>query len=652
MKMLKLFKNQSGVTLIESMVAMSILSVISLTVATLLKDAGEGVKTNEAKSEITGLKNILLSNFTDTAACTNTFGLYITQANLTAATGSGLVTIAFIKNKINVSTYSTASTNVRPLTITGMYLTNYSSAGFTADLLVKTTFQKSSTKVVNLKDIRVPINMNIGGTTASPTLISCSTMAVGDDWMLAGNSGTVDGTDYIGTSDNVPLNFKVNAQRAGRIDSIGVTTFGYQAGNSPSYLGHMMTAFGYKAASGASSGQNSAFGFQALMTGSANRNTAIGWGALSLGVTGIDNTAVGVSALSNNQGIENTGLGHGALAANTTGSQNTAVGARVMPYTTSGNNNTAFGYHIMYGSSGYAGSGNTAVGTGIMYNNSGSWNSVLGAGALSRNSTGAYNTAVGGEALAVNTTGTNNTAVGERSGRFNSSGNYNTFVGAQAAPTLGTGSNNVFLGYNAGTGVGNSSNKLYIEASGATTPLIFGDFSSSGRYVTINGNLGVGTTTIGTPSTPVVATAGVVRLHVTGGKTILDQEAWTIIPLTSAWTHCAYGGAKSIAKYFKDSNGMVHFRGCIRPTANLLYDFQSVAFSLPTGHNPDSPVAFWGPLVRRPEAGMVWATTKSTSWCYLYMDGGGSANFFVQSETAMGIGDGCELHMIHYRAEN
>ena len=61
MKILKLFKNQSGVTLIESMVAISILSVISLTVATLLKDAGEGVKTNEAKSEITGLKNILLS---------------------------------------------------------------------------------------------------------------------------------------------------------------------------------------------------------------------------------------------------------------------------------------------------------------------------------------------------------------------------------------------------------------------------------------------------------------------------------------------------------------------------------------------------------------------------------------------------------------
>ncbi len=511
--------------------------------------------------------------------------MYISQANLTAATGSGLVTIAVIKNKINGETYSTASTNVRPLTITGIYLTNYVALAGTADLLVKTTFQKSSTKVVNLKDIRVPINMNIGGTTASPTLISCSTMAVGDDWMLAGNAGTVDGTDYIGTSDDVPLNFKVNAQRAGRIDSVGVTTFGYQAGNSPSYLGHMMTAFGYKAASGASSGQNSAFGFQALMTGGADRNTAIGFQTLSVGLNGRDNTAVGVAALRNNQGQENTGLGHGALAANTTGNHNTAVGALVMPYTTSGNNNTAFGYSIMYGSSGYAGSGNTAVGTGIMYNNSGSWNSVLGAGALSLNSTGGLNTAVGGEALAANSTGNSNTAVGERSGRFNSSGNYNTFIGARTAPSLGTGSNNVFLGYNAGTGVGNSSNKLYIEASGSTIiPLIGGDFSSAGRYVTINGNLGVGTTTIGTPSTPVVATAGVVRLHVSGGRTILDQENWTMFTYSSSYV-C--NGSSTNCGYFRDSSGIVRFKGqlmwntlpvCLAPGATL--------FNLPVGYRP------------------------------------------------------------------
>ena len=585
MKILKLFKNQSGVTLIESMVAISILSVISLTVATLLKDAGEGVKTNEAKSEITGLKNILLNNFTDTDACRYTFGIYITEANLTAATGSGLVTIAFIKNKIPANIYSTASTNVRPLTITGMYLTNYVALADTADLLVKTTFQKSSTKVVNLKDIRVPINMNITGPVTAPALSGCSTMAVGDGWTFAGNAGTVDGTDYIGTSDNVPLNFRVNAQRAGRIDSVGVTTFGYQAGNSPSYLGHNMTAFGYKAASGASSGQNSAFGFQALMTGGANRNTAIGWGALSLGVTGIDNTAVGVSALSNNQGVENTGLGHGALAANTLGSQNTAVGARVMPYTTSGNNNTAFGYSIMYGSSGYAGSGNTLVGTGIMYNSSGHWNSVLGAGALSRNSTGSENTAVGGQALEANSTGYRNTAIGERSGSFNSSGNYNTFIGGHTAISLGTGSNNVFLGYMAGTGVGNSSNKLYIEASGATIiPLIGGDFSAAGRYVTINGNLGVGTTTIGTPSTPVIATAGVVRLHVSGGRTILDQENWTMFTYSSSYV-C--NGSSTNCGYFRDSSGIVRFKGqlkwntfpvCLAPGLTL--------FNLPLGYRP------------------------------------------------------------------
>ncbi len=34
------------------------------------------------------------------------------------------------------------------------------------------------------------------------------------------------------------------------------------------------------------------------------------------------------------------------------------------------------------------------------------------------------------------------------------------------------------------------------------------------------------------------------------------------------------------------------------------------------------------------------------------MDGSGGATFWVQSETAMGTAEGCELHMIHYRAEN
>src|SRR5690349_5353510 len=37
-------------------------------------------------------------------------------------------------------------------------------------------------------------------------------------WSTTGNAGTVDGTNFLGTTDNVPLNFRVNNQRVGRLD--------------------------------------------------------------------------------------------------------------------------------------------------------------------------------------------------------------------------------------------------------------------------------------------------------------------------------------------------------------------------------------------------------------------------------------------------
>src|SRR5688500_13760160 len=57
------------------------------------------------------------------------------------------------------------------------------------------------------------------------------------DWSLSGNSGTTIGTDFLGTTDNVGLMFKVNNQQAGFIDldgssSLHNTFFGLQAGQS------------------------------------------------------------------------------------------------------------------------------------------------------------------------------------------------------------------------------------------------------------------------------------------------------------------------------------------------------------------------------------------------------------------------------------
>lgn len=42
----------------------------------------------------------------------------------------------------------------------------------------------------------------------------------GAAWSLTGNSGTNATTNFIGTTDNVPLNFRVNNQSAGMIDGV------------------------------------------------------------------------------------------------------------------------------------------------------------------------------------------------------------------------------------------------------------------------------------------------------------------------------------------------------------------------------------------------------------------------------------------------
>lgn len=137
-------------------------------------------------------------------------------------------------------------------------------------------------------------------------------------WGLLGNSGTVDGTNFIGTTDDVPVNFKVNNETAGRID-------------------HNLfnTSFGYHAAISMSTGtSNSAVGMQSLVS-----NT-----------TGSYNTAIGSTAMGlNTEGSSNTASGVQALVLNETGSQNTAVGLNALFDNVTGNYNTALGYSATVG---------------------------------------------------------------------------------------------------------------------------------------------------------------------------------------------------------------------------------------------------------------------------------------------------------------
>ena len=94
-------------------------------------------------------------------------------------------------------------------------------------------------------------------------------IATTDAWLLTGNAGTVDGTNFLGTTDNVSLNFRVNNQKAGRIDpTLNNTFMGYRSAFM-TVTGHDNTAFGGSALFHLTNGSNNtAFGANALQTNS------------------------------------------------------------------------------------------------------------------------------------------------------------------------------------------------------------------------------------------------------------------------------------------------------------------------------------------------------------------------------------------------
>jgi hypothetical protein len=157
-------------------------------------------------------------------------------------------------------------------------------------------------------------------------------------WTILGNSGTTDAANFMGTTDNVPLNFRVNNQKSGRIDPLlSNSFFGYWAGRENTTGSH---------------------------------NTAIGINALLTNSVGSGNTAVGAAALTANTGSANTGMGHTALGSNSTGSLNAAFGRQALFSNTTGNANTAVGHGA--GFLNVVGSGNVFIGNDAGYNETGS----------------------------------------------------------------------------------------------------------------------------------------------------------------------------------------------------------------------------------------------------------------------------------------
>ena len=403
-------------------------------------------------------------------------------------------------------------------------------SSFSNDTGYLTTFTEVDGSVTNeLQTLRISndtIYLSNGGFAKLPA---------GNGWSLNGNAGTVDGTNFIGTTDNVPINFRMNNEPSGKIDfDSRNTSLGYHA----LYLnttGVHNSAFGLNSSENNTDGSyNSTFGLYSNKNNTTgNFNTIIGAQAGENNVTGSRNVFLGYAAgyyetgsnklyiandypnppliygdfatekiglgtitpsfklevtedvsfngvrvgRGNNNIATNTALGFQSLMQNTSGSNNTALGRATLALNTTGGQNTAVG-DISMGKN-TTGGLNTAIGyAALEENTTGYSNTSAGYDALFYNTIGHENTAYGAWAMHFNTSGNYNTAFGKSVLYNNTTGNNNTALGEEAGASNSTGSGNVFLGYRAGFSE-TGSNKLYIANSSTTTPLVYGDFATS-----------------------------------------------------------------------------------------------------------------------------------------------------------------------------
>ena len=287
----------------------------------------------------------------------------------------------------------------------------------------------------------------------------------GNAWDLLGNAGTVNGTNFLGTTDNQALDIRTNNIIHGRFTTDGKLEM-LNAGNSV-YIGENagsadpISIAKENVMIGAFSGENITTGASSIYHG--KYNTGVGYQALNAETTGHRNTAIGHSAmLSITSGRFNTGIGVDALRNAVDADYSTAVGNDALENLV-GDGNTGVGYRALMGAN----------------------NSTL--------SLGTYNTAIGNGAGRRIQDGSNNVWLGNNVDEFNIDGNQNTIIGSDAGAVVGSPrsvNGRVLIGYRVGYGSGGVDNTLMIENSASTTPLIGGDFANDkvGINIDINGS--------------------------------------------------------------------------------------------------------------------------------------------------------------------
>ncbi len=300
-------------------------------------------------------------------------------------------------------------------------------------------------------------------TPASPVWTKIGSPGIGSGWALGGNAVTAN--DFIGTTNQESIKFKLNNQRAGIIDlHYTNTALGFYSLNDTT-TGNYNIAFGYNALAANGGGdRNIAVGYNAMHFATEGyANVAVGQGTLYNNTIGENNIGIGSEALLHNiDGNENVGIGESALWTNSTGDFNIAVGRNSLYNNISGGSNIALGPSALY--SNKTGSYNIASGpSALMYDTSGSFNIATGSNALYSNRSGDNNISIGSSSLYYNLTGNSNIAIGRNALykntatenvalgystlQYNTTGYFNTAVGSEAMPISNTGYGNTAVGY-------------------------------------------------------------------------------------------------------------------------------------------------------------------------------------------------------------
>jgi hypothetical protein len=468
------------------------------------------------------------------------------------------------------------------------------------------------------------VSMGTTQLNSVPYALFAGSIPSGAGWSQTGNSGTVDGTNFIGTTDNQPLNFRVNNQKAGRLE-VGLQNafYGYQAGNSNT-TGTYNTAIGNTSLyTNTAGGFNTATGYGALYNNTGSYNSAFGYYALYSNTTGTGNLANGASALRNNTtGSYNLANGYATLLNNTTGSYNQASGYAALISNTTGNYNSATGYAALYNNTSGTGnfadgayalntntSGSYNLGIGILSlysNTTGGNNNAIGYGALQSNTSGIQNTANGYQALFFNSTASNHTAVGYKSLYSNTTGSSNTGIGDSALYKNTTGGFNTATGYAAlssnttgsnNTAIGDSAN-VATGALNNATALGYNAIASASNTIQL-GNTTIDSVMAGTLSANTKLV--VPRLKITGGtlgaNSVLTSDAlgnatWQPSSL-SGWSLTGNAGTVDGTNFIGTTdNTPLNFRvnnlraGRINPSlANTFFGVQSGGLITTGGFN-------------------------------------------------------------------